>query len=215
MQALLDSEGLDVDVDGLELASDLLGNLHAEGDLVGFLELQAHVQGEGEVHGHVNAGADELGGEGRDDSKVGLELDVDDGHELGLQLSRDELVLLLLGLGGALDGDNDGDAPLDVDRETSIARAETLDVDGLEGGGVVEVLLLVQELGVGLDLFGELLDAPEDLVLVEVHVILKVKHTLLEEELGGLGLPGLDPELLGDHPETVGNLKYTTRILQL
>ena len=138
--------------------------------------------------------------EGTDDSNVGVELSVDDGHQLGGHLGRDGDGALdrVLALVRSLDGVDDGHDLLPVGQETGAGREDGLDIQDLDGASVFEVVTLGEDLGVLAEVLGDALESLHDVVLVDGVQTLVAGNAGLDEDLSRLLLALLDLQLLRD-----------------
>lgn len=87
-----------------------------------------------------------------------VDLSVDDGHQLGVDLGGDGDSTLdrVLALVGSLDGVDNRQDLLPVGQETGAGGEDVLDIQDLDGPGVLKVVTLGQDLGVLAEVLGGL-----------------------------------------------------------
>ncbi len=132
---------------------DGVRGLDLDSNLVHVVDFNLGLDGGGQVDGGVNSGSDEALGEGANDTHVGVNLGVEDGHQLDGHLGGDgeRNVQRLLGLNESLDGEDDGHDGLPHPQETGGGGLGGVEVEDFEGAGVLERATFGQHLRVALD----------------------------------------------------------------
>ena len=206
-QVLPDGEGPDESVDPFDFLLDFVGDLDIQREL-SVLPGGLDFDGGGSVDGHFGTSTDQLLVEGRDDTNVVVHLNVDDGDDLSPDIPGNVQVLDFFSghFEFTLESGSNGKGPFDVNGETSVTGAESLNVEGLVGQSEGELPALFHGLLVAQG-FGDLVDDFAQLFLAEEGFEFVIEETHLGESFGNvLGHPFLDVQLGDDLGEFILDL---------
>lgn len=199
---LLESVGLDGQVEQLNFLLDFFRGLDSDGDLSFLAQDNLGFKGKSRMEGKVNSSTNVLLGERRDNTHMGLDLNIHDGVDLAQQ-DRGERHLrfnsdTVVGLEDTLDGEDNGSRSFQVDGETTITGSDDLDIIKLLSLGVFILHAFTEELGVASELFSNSFHGFKVEFRVERQDSFKTHELEVEVSLRSEHLTLLDLELLVD-----------------
>jgi hypothetical protein len=165
LQRLLEGEGFDSQVEEFDFLDNVFRGLERDGNLSLLVKGDLSFDRDGGVGSILDTSTDELLGEGGDDTQSGFELGINDRLDDGLQNSGNRGFGfsgdLLLGLEEALDRVDNGEDSFMVNGETSFRGADHLQFQKVDSLGVFIFQTFGEDLGVGSEFIGNLLQSLE------------------------------------------------------
>ena len=197
LKVLPDGIGGDEDMDGFNFPAYLLRYLDVNNHLAR-LTPNAHFQRSGIVQSSFEATADKFIGEGGDDANVGLHFDINNRNDLALDHLGDLVGFFFFNieLDHALGGQDHGDRPFDVDRETNFRGSKSFDFHGLDSLGELEGPFVSD--GVLFKLLSKLGKHGKDSFVIHVDRVFHIEHPELLENFGCTLLTADNVQRLGE-----------------